>query len=148
MLSVLGLFVFELSSGAYQQLQRSDTENWASQSRIGTRASWQHIGAGDDTITLSGILYPEISGGKLSLDILREMKNSGKSWTFMLGTGAILGQYIINNIDETHQYFFKNGQSRKIEFRLKLIRSDNANIDLLGNLGIFVNRLIENTIRL
>ena len=146
MLSTLGLFVFALHSASYQQLQRSDSERWASHARVGSRASWQHLGPGEDTITLSGTLYPEITGGKVSLDILREMKASGKSWLFMLGTGATLGQYIINSIEETHQLLFKNGQSRKVDFSLKLTRIDNDNIYLLGNLAAQVNSLVQQSI--
>ena len=146
MLSALGLFVFELHSNAYQQWQRHDQEHWESHSRIGARANWQHIGVGDDVITLSGSLYPEITGGKISLDMLREMKISGKSWIFMLGTGSILGRYIIDSISETHQYFFHDGSARKIDFSLKLIRNDDTNIDLFGDLGSLVNHLIKNSI--
>ncbi|WP_241086841.1 phage tail protein [Candidatus Vondammii sp. HM_W22] len=147
MLSTLGLFVFELSSASYQQLQRSDSERWASHSRVGSRASWQHLGPGEDIITLSGTLYPEVIGSKVSLDTLREMKASGKSWVFMLGTGATLGQYIINSINETYQHLFKNGQSRKIDFSLKLTRTDNDSVDLLGDFGSQVNSLVQNSIR-
>lgn len=147
MLSTLGLFVFELSSATYQQLQRSDSERWAHNTRIGARANWQHLGPGDDTIMLSGALYPEITGGNISLDTLREMKTSGKSWTFMLGTGAIVGQYIINSIEETHQLMMNNGQSRKIDFSLKLTRTDNNSVDLLGDLDTQVNSLVQDSIR-
>jgi len=143
MLSTLGLFVFELSSATYQRLQRSDSERWASNTRFGARANWQHLGPGDDTMTLSGTLYPEITGGNISLDTLREMKASGKSWTFMLGTGAIVGQYIINSIEETHQLMMNNGQSRKIEFSLKLTRTDNNSIDLLGEIDTQARTLID-----
>ena len=147
MLSTLGLFVFELSSTSYQQLQRSDSERWAKNNRIGARANWQHLGPGEDTITLSGTLYPELTGGKVSLDILREMKASGKSWVFILGSGATLGQYIINSIDETHHHLIKNGQARKIDFSLKLTRIDNDSVDLLGDIGTHVDSIVKQSTR-
>ena len=126
MLSVLGLFVFQLKSSSYQQLQHSDTERWKNQevSDAKKRDTWQHLGPGEDTVTLSGTLYPEITGGDTSLDALRAMKNSGKSWIFMLGNGRIMGLYIIQSIEETYQLFFRNGKARKIDFSLKLTRVD------------------------
>ena len=126
MLSVLGLFVFQLKSSSYQQLQHSDAERWESKEVSGKRANWQHIGPGEDTVSLSGVLYPEITGGDTSLDKLRAMKNIGKSWIFMLGNGRIMGMYIINSIEETHQLFFRNGKARKVDFNLKLTRVDDV----------------------
>ncbi len=70
MMMVYGMFVFELKTLPHQQLQQHKTWRHVKNERINRSASWQYIGAGDDQITLSGVLYPEITGGEVSLSVL------------------------------------------------------------------------------
>ena len=52
----LGLFVFDLPSLTYQQLQRRTTWRHAFSDRVGARPLGQFVGEGDDDITLTGML--------------------------------------------------------------------------------------------
>lgn len=134
-LATLGAFIFELKTAPYDQLQRSTTQRWASNPRVGRRAAQQHIGPGDDHITLSGTLMPELTGGPAQLDALRAMQASGRDWILLDGSGRIWGQWIIQSIDETRSEFFADGTARQIEFSLKLQRSDDDG-DALGPLRL------------
>ena len=60
MMMALGMFVFSLPTLAYQDLQRQTSWRHPSSSRVGSRPARQFTGAGDDTITLSGLLLPEL----------------------------------------------------------------------------------------
>lgn len=128
----LGLFVFGLETLAYQSFQRSTNWKHPSNARVGRRAGRQYTGPGDDNITLAGVLYPELTGGKLSLAMVRQMAAEGKSWPLMQGTGDFIGLYIIESIDETNTLFFTDGSPRKIEFTLKLERTDDDAQESLG----------------
>lgn len=132
MMMALGLFVFALGTVPYQQLQRQTQWRHPSSSRIGRRPARQFVGPGDDTITLSGTLYPEITGGKISLALLRTMADTGKAWPLIEGSGTVYGLYVIEDIGETGSLFFPDGSARKIEFTIKLTRVDDDRIDLLG----------------
>lgn len=66
MMMIYGMFVFQLSTLPHQQIQQSRNWRHVKNERINRPPSWQYIGAGDDTITLSGLLYPEITGGEVS----------------------------------------------------------------------------------
>jgi len=132
MMATLGLFVFQLSTAPYQQLRRSTNWRWASNNRIGNRPSYQHLGQGEDVITLSGTLLPEITGGRVSLDALRLMADAGKSWPLIDGEGFIYGLWFIESVEETRTIFFKDGAARKIEFSLSIKRADDSQIDKLG----------------
>ena len=66
MMLALGMFVFMRQTLPYQSMQRSADYSWASNSRIGKRDAFQYLGEGEDKITLSGDLYPELTGGKFS----------------------------------------------------------------------------------
>ncbi|AZF62621.1 phage tail protein [Pseudomonas sp. LBUM920] len=132
MMLSLGMFVFSLSTLAYQELQRQTNWRHASNSRVGTSPALQFIGRGEDTITLPGIILPELAGSVLSLDALRLMANTGKAWPMVEGTGRIYGLWVIESLNETKTVFFKDGTPRRIEFTLTLKRTDDDRIDLLG----------------
>lgn len=135
-LATLGLFVFDLAHATFQQAQRESTFRHPSTSRIGKLPARQYTGPGDDTITLSGTIYPEISsGGKLSVDVLRGMAAEGKAWPYLLGTGELVGLFVIETVSETGSIFFEDGTARKIEFSLTMKRVDEANGDMANVIG-------------
>lgn len=132
MMLALGMFVFSLSTAAYQELQRQTEWRHASNSRVGAAPARQFVGRGDDTITLPGVILPELAGSALSLDALRLMANTGKAWPMVEGSGRIYGLWIIDNLSETKTLFFRDGTPRRIEFTINLKRIDDDRIDLLG----------------
>jgi hypothetical protein len=101
---------------------------------VGALPARQFVGKGDDTITVSGLIVPEISGQQLSLDALRLMGDSGKAWPLVEGTGRIYGLWVIENVQQTSTLFFKDGAPRRIEFSITLQRVDDSQIELLGSL--------------
>ncbi len=133
MMMALGDFVFALSSAAYQDFQRQTEYRHASHSRIGDRPASQYLGPGADNITLSGTLMPELTGGRATLDQLREMGQQGKAWALVEGSGRMYGLWVIKSVSETATVFFADGVPRRIEFSLALERVDDDRIDLLGS---------------
>lgn len=145
MMLALGMFVFSLSTAAYQALQRQTEWRHASNPRVGAAPARQFVGRGDDTITLPGIILPELAGSALSLDALRLMANTGKAWPMVEGSGRIYGLWIIESLNETKTLFFRDGTPRRIEFTLILKRIDDDRIDLLGaatRVGVSIMRAL------
>lgn len=145
MMLALGMFVFSLSTLAYQELQRQTEWRHPSSSRVGAAPALQFIGRGDDSITLPGIIFPELAGTTLSLDALRLMANTGKAWPMIEGTGRIYGLWVIESLSETKTVFFRDGTARRIEFTLSLKRIDDDQLDLIGaasSLGMSVLRAL------
>lgn len=145
MMLALGMFVFSLSTLAYQELQRQTEWRHPSSSRVGSAPARQFIGRGDDSITLPGIIFPELAGTTLSLDALRLMANTGKAWPMIEGTGRIYGLWVIESLSETKTVFFRDGTARRIEFTLSLKRIDDDQLDLIGaasSLGMSVLRAL------
>lgn len=146
MMLALGMFVFSLSTLAYQELQRQTEWRHPSSSRVGAAPARQFIGRGDDSITLPGIIFPELAGTTLSLDALRLMANTGKAWPMIEGTGRIYGLWVIESLSETKTVFFRDGTARRIEFTLSLKRIDDDQLDLIGaasSLGMSVLRALS-----
>ncbi|MDH3000949.1 oxidoreductase [Chelonobacter oris] len=130
-----GFFVFMRQTLPYQESQ--STSNWRhpSQSVIGQLPPSQYLGKESETLTLSGVLMPEITGGEMSLLALHALAEAGEAWPLIDGsTFMILGWFVIEEISETQSVFFGDGSARRIEFSLKLKRTDTSLLAELGNL--------------
>lgn len=139
MMMALGMFVFELGTVPFQELERMSEWRHAANNRLGRRPRRQFLGPGDDTVTLGGELRPEITGGSVSLDALRVMADSGKSWVLLAGNGRIYGMFTIESLKESNSDFLRDGTPRKVSFSLTLKRTDDNRVDKLGNLAISNN---------
>ena len=124
MMMSLGTFLFELSTLAYQQLQRQMQWRYASSDRVGARAAHQFLGVGDETIELTGLLVPDFAGLTAALDALRAMANTGRPYPLVDGIGTVLGSYVLTAINATHTLFARNGIAKRIEFSIALKRVD------------------------
>lgn len=142
MMMALGLFVFMRSTLPYQEFQRQSDWRHPTNSRVGARPASQFVGPGDDKITLSGVLVPEIAGARLSLDLLRLMADMGMAWPLVEGSGRLHGLYVIESLSETGTLFFRDGAPRRIEFSLALKRVDEGLLDLLGSVVGAVRSLL------
>ena len=132
MMMILGMFVFSLPTLAYHELQRQTEWKHASTARVGLRDAHQYVGPGDDTITLSGWVAPELTGSLYSLDALRMMADTGKSWILIQGTGRILGSYRITSMTEGRTILDGSGGARRVEFSISLKRDDDGVLAMLG----------------
>ncbi|MBB6243671.1 phage tail protein [Rhodanobacter sp. MP1X3] len=124
MLMCLGQFVFQLSDLAYSELQRSTAWRHAANSRVGARPARQFVGPGDDAITLSGVLAPEVAGKLDSLDTLRGMADAGDAYAMIDGAGRVFGAWVIETLSEGGSAFTQDGIARRTDFSIGLKRSD------------------------
>ncbi|WP_432786938.1 hypothetical protein AAEX37_01003 [Oligella sp. MSHR50489EDL] len=137
MMMALGFFIFSIHTSAYQSLEKNSTWNHPSNSRVGRRDGFQYTGPGDETITLNGWFSPQVKGSAFSLDFLEEMANTGKAYVLISGTGRVYGSYVIESLKQTHEYFYKNGRSRRIEFSLQLKKIDESLFNkMIGDLKL------------
>lgn len=141
----LGAYQFSISTAAYQTLRRSVAYRWSAQDRIGRSAALQFTGLGEDTLTLDGVIFPthkhvshRASGagfstegfarshasGASQLDAMREQAATGKPQLLLDGQGQILGQWVIERIEEQQDTFARAGVARRQTFSLKLRKYD------------------------
>ncbi|EKP1129147.1 MULTISPECIES: phage tail protein [Klebsiella] len=135
MMMVLGLFVFQLRTVPYQQLQYQRNWRHVTNNRVNHRPTTQFLGPDNDQLTLSGVLMPEVTGGRLSLLALELMAEQGKAWPLIEGGGTIYGMYVIESLNQTKSEFFSSGEARKIEFSLGLKRVDESLSEMFGSLN-------------
>ncbi|MCS6180029.1 phage tail protein [Shewanella baltica] len=146
MMMTLGFFVFSRLTVPYQTSQHDMVWRHPTNSRVGARPSAQFLGVGDETLTLSGVLMPEITGGELSLEALRKMADTGKAYPLIEGRGTVTGFFVIEKISKGRSEFFSDGAARRIEFTIELKRVDEKNTSLIANenlVGMGISKLVR-----
>lgn len=128
-LMTLGMFVFDLPTLTYNQLQRRSAWRHPTSDRVGARPKGQFAGAGDDDITLTGILAPIVMGAGDALQTLREMAGAGEAFPLVSGTGDVFGAFVITALDETQRAITDQGIARISDFTLTLKRMDDDYLD-------------------
>ena len=127
MMMSLDQFVFSLATAPYKALQRQRSWKHRTSARVGARDASQFTGAGDDTITLNGMVAPDNGIGEIaSLDKLATMGDAGDAYVLVDGVGNVYGAFIIEGLNETATYHTREGIPRKIEFSLTLKRVDDT----------------------
>lgn len=121
MLAILGQFVFSLhGDGPFATTKRQTNQRIAANQRLGEPPAHQYVGPGDDTLSITGTLAPEITKGPLSLDLLRAMAEAGESYPLIDGRGYYHGMWIIESLSDQRSQFISDGQAREINFTLEL----------------------------
>jgi phage protein U len=123
-LMALGMFLFELGTLPFDELQHKMDWRHARAPRIGARDATQFVGPGDETVTLSGAVYTELSDGAVSLEDLRIMAATGEAWPLVSGSGRVYGNFVITAIDERQTYLMADGSPRRIDFGIDLLGVD------------------------
>jgi phage protein U len=123
----LGGFQFGIDSAAYQEFRRTTEYRWPSQERFGQAPVRQYVGPGNDIVTLPGVIYPHWKGGRFQLVQLRSLAAVGIPRFMIDGTGAILGRWVIERIEDGQTIFGPSGVALRQEFSLGLAWFDDPN---------------------
>jgi phage protein U len=121
---ILGSFQFSINSAAYQDLTRSTEYRWTAQDVFGVLPRLQFTGAGADSVTLEGSIFPEYRGGLGQLDQMRALAGRGRPQRMIDGNGKILGRYVIERVQEKQTIFAAFGVPKRQDFTLQLKRFD------------------------
>lgn len=116
----LGDFRFGLNTAAYEELERRTNWRWPEVERIGALPALQFTGPGQDTVNLSGVIFPQFRGGLGQMDTMRAEANKGLPLNMVDGTGRVWGLWCIIDIGETRRVLFSDGTPRQIEFFISL----------------------------
>ena len=128
MLASLGLFVFEPFKVAFDELQQKINYRYGTGNAVGVRPRMQYIGPDNDTISFSGVVYPELAGSNVaSIVELIAMGNTGKTYALLDGTGRFYGMFYIESINRNQSHLLTNGSPRKIGFDITLKLQDDSN---------------------
>lgn len=117
---MLGGFKFSLNTAVFQEMERRTSFRWPAQERPGQYDALQFTGPGDDRITLPGVIYPDWRGDAGQLDELRALASEGRPLQLITAAGDILGEWVIDAVDERASVFKPDGSPRRQEFSVSL----------------------------
>jgi phage protein U len=116
----LGDFTFSVELAAYNQFRRNTSYRWPAQERINRIANLQFVGPGEETVTLAGAYFPQVTGRYAVMDDLRELAAQGKPQLLVGGLGHVFGYFVIERVEDSANLFLKNGIPKQVEFSLEL----------------------------
>ena len=117
---ILGGFPFMLETLPFQELARQTGWNWPEQALIGTTPALQFTGKQAEKVTLSGMLCPELTGDRSSLEALRLLGDLGKPLPLVSGAGLFMGLWVIESVEQGEDIHFADGTPRRMTFNLQL----------------------------
>lgn len=127
LLATLGMFVFSVRTVPFNKIQRSQSWSHPSASVVGAAPPSQFTGAEPEEIGIDAELRPEVTGGSAGISLLRRMAESGRPWPLVMGSGEVMGSYVITAIQETGSELNQDGTARAIAFNMSLKKvSDSA----------------------
>lgn len=122
----IGNFPCWVEQAPLEKFSRARNWRWPSQARLSRPNALQFVGAGDDTITLSGVIHPheDKCGGKAtSMDDLANLANGGEPQLVIIpGWGRVLGKFAITDIKEDYSHMLDDLRPRKVAFSVTLKR--------------------------
>lgn len=123
MLMQLGSVTFEVWPFNTDSYSRDTGYDFAAHDVMGTMRPRESMGEGDETMSISGRLYPHDLGGLEEMDVLHTMRAAGTAQILVRGDGRNLGWFLVEKVSERSSFLDKQGVGRLIEFDISLVRS-------------------------
>lgn len=120
----LGPFPFGVSTAGFESLRRAMQFKHAAAVRVGQRDSFQPLGPGEEAITITGIIAPEVTGQLASITQLEKMGQGGAAYVLVDGTGYVYGVYHIDSLESDRTHHMDDGTPQRVGFTLALTRND------------------------
>lgn len=117
----LGPHVFEIAPLNFQQIVRTTEAKWPAIARFGTYPARQFTGFGEDTITISGLLFPDEMGGRSEYEAIRLTQRAARPVPMMgwggQGMSALLfGLVVIVTVSDQQTSINRDGQGRRLAY--------------------------------
>lgn len=123
MLMQLGSVTFEVWPFNLHEYSRDTGYDFAAKDVMGGMRPREAMGEGDETMSISGRLFPEKLGGLGTLATLHAMRSSGTAQILVRGDGTNLGWFLIEKVSERSSFIDAQGVGRQIEFTISLTRA-------------------------
>lgn len=125
-LLALGPHKFEIAPLNFQSIERNTIAKWPAIARFGGAPGRQFTGFGEDTIKISGLLFPDELGGREEFEEIRATQKAARpvtmlGWIGLDGTAArVFGRVVILQVSDTQTYINHAGAGRKLSFDVEI----------------------------
>lgn len=116
----IGSVQFSVRGPHYDALRHDFAMNWPAQGRMGRRDALQCTGEGEETIEVSGVIYPDFYGGFSALQTLRGMAR--RPQMVISGAGDVFGRFAIVGVGNEQTFQDQFGRPAKVTFSIRLMR--------------------------
>lgn len=135
-----GLFPFSVQTMPHEEFEKTTTFKYAENNRIGKSNSLQFMGKGNDEITLKGVLFPMVTGGRNVVDLFKIQSELGIAFPLIESSGRIHGTFVCTSVAETCKYLESNNAPNRIDFTISFKRSGD---DILDYASIITTQLVS-----
>lgn len=123
MLYQLGALAIQVAPFNAHEVSETGEAEYAVKPVVGREPPLEFVGEGGNEMTISGKLFPHELGGLTELELLRQMRASGKPQYLMRGDGRALGWWAITSVGASHSYLDRKGVGRQIDVNISLRRA-------------------------
>jgi phage protein U len=109
----LGGIAFQALGFSYNGLKRDLQTPWSALEVCGRMEALHWTGPKAESVTISGVLFPEDWGGLGTLESVRGAATSGSILPLITGDGDVLGNFVIEGVEEDRSAIDAQGQPRK-----------------------------------
>jgi uncharacterized protein len=124
MLYMLGTLTIDTTPFSIDAMERDSGSSIAIKPVMGRLQPKEFTGEGEDEITLSGQILPQVLGGMNEMETLQQMRVNGTRFPLMRGDGWRPGWYVITHISERHREIQRNGVGFVIAHAITMIKTD------------------------
>jgi phage protein U len=120
-MGMIGDFQFSLSKTDFDRLSRTRNYTFAEIQKAQDHEGSQSIGKDTEEISISGSTTT-LRSGVDPLGRLYDIADKKEAVSFILGYGAVLGDFKITKISEDRSLFLDDGRAVRVEFSIDLKR--------------------------
>jgi len=122
MYAQLGTIRFEGSKG-FSSLEESFAVNYAQHERIKSKPRLERVGDVLDTISFEMLLHSQFTDPEADIAILRDYMQNGEILPLILGTGKVLGNFVIPSFTKTTEFTDPSGNLISVSLSVELLES-------------------------
>jgi len=124
-LLALGRHVFQVAPLNFREIERFTEAKWPAIARFGSAPGRQFTGYGEDSIRISGRLYPEELGGRAEFDAIRETQRAAQpvlmvGWSVSSSAAAVFGRVVILTVSDRQTSINRSGFGRRLDFDIEV----------------------------
>lgn len=130
----LGPFMFRAHGFGYSDVARKLDTSWAEIETVGRFNALQWTGPRSETVTISGVLFPQEFGGENTLNAVRLAARSGIPLMLVSLGGKVFGSHAIQKVDEDRSFHDRTGAPGRNAYSIEL-KQVGGGFSLLSLLG-------------
>lgn len=124
MLLQIGPLQFDVQPFNAHEIVHDAATDYAKKDVVGRRRIYEHVGEGDEVLTIKGRLFPFKIGGLGAMQLLQRLQASGTAQYVVRGDGYAMGWFVITKVNAVSTHLSRDGVGQKIDVVITIERAD------------------------